>query len=144
MMKKRILIADDDASVRKALGRVLQDEGYEIHLAADIGDVVDEFEAGSIDLVMLDIGMPTRNGWERFDCITRRAPALPVIVLVGRANADDLEVAAGIGALMEKPLDVFRLLQTARELLAESQEARLHRLSRVNRDDCWFRRSSAA
>lgn len=133
-MKKRILIADDDPSVRKALGKVLQDEGYEAVLAAESREVFEKFESGPIDLLLLDIGLPIRMGWDSFDRITRHAPALPIIVLTGKANQYDMDVAAGVGTLMEKPLDVGRLLQTAKELLAESQEVRLHRLCSFNRD----------
>lgn len=127
-MKKRILIADEDPSVRKALGKVLEEEGYDIILAADGDEVLQGFEAGSVDLVLLDIGLPIKNGWDKFDCVMRLVPALPIIILTGRANQYDVDVAAGIGALMEKPLDVGKLLQTTKELLTESQEARLHRL----------------
>ena len=142
-MKKKILIADEDPGVRKALGKVLEDEGYEIVLAADSHEVLKKVTSGSVDLVLLDIGLPIKNGWDRFDCITRQVPALPVIILIGRANQYDMDVAAGVGALMEKPLDVGKLLQTAGELLAESQESRLHRLCHFNRDSRFISSQSA-
>ena len=127
-MKKKILIADDDASVRKALGRVLEEEGYQIILVADAREALEEFEAGPVDLLVLDIGLPIKNGWNAFERITSRAPALPIVIITGKANPCDLAVAAGIGAVMEKPLDVSQLLQTMQELLTESQEIRLRRL----------------
>ena len=127
-MKKKILIADDDASVRKALGRVLEEEGYQIMLAADGRETLQHFDAGPVDLLVLDLGLPVRNGWNTFERITRRAPAFPIVIITGKANPCDLAVAAGFGAVMEKPLDVGQLLQTMKELLGESPEARLYRL----------------
>jgi DNA-binding response OmpR family regulator len=137
-MKKRILIADDDASVRRALGRVLEEEGYQIILAADGHEALEKFESGPVDLLVLDIGLPVRNGWNTFERITSRAPALPIVIITGKANSCDLAVAAAFGAVMEKPLDVSQLLQTMQALLAEPPEARLHRLCSFNRDSRFF------
>jgi two-component system, OmpR family, response regulator len=128
-MKKKILIIDDDASVRKALGKVLEDEGYQIMLAADGREAIERFESGPVDLLLLDIGLPIRNGWDTFERIVSQALICPIIIVIGKANPCDMAVAAGVGTLMEKPLDVPQLLQTIQELLAESPDARLRRLS---------------
>lgn len=133
-MKKRILIADDDASVRKALGKVLENEGYNIMLAADGREALERFESEPVDLLLLDIGLPIRNGWDTFERITSQAPAFPIIIITGKANQHDMAVAAGVGALIEKPLDVAQLLKTIQELLAEPPEARLRRLCGYSQD----------
>ncbi len=133
-MKKTILIVDDDTSVRKALGRVLEEEGYQIVLAADGREGVERFDAGPIDLVLLDVGVPIRDGWDAVERITSRALACPLIMVIGKANPCDVSVAASFGTLMEKPLDVPQLLQTMRELLVETPDARLHRLSSCGHD----------
>jgi CheY-like chemotaxis protein len=127
-MKKNILIADDDLSVRESLSKVLKDVGYQVAEAADGAEAVEQFKAGQIDLLLLDIGLPIRDGWDVFDSITRQAPAFPIIIITGKNNQYDIAVAAGVGALMEKPLDVAQLLKTIQELLAESKEARSRRL----------------
>jgi len=133
-MKKRILIVDDDASVRKALGKVLEEEGYGTMLAADGREALAWFESEPVDLLLLDIGLPIRNGWDTFERITSRAPAFPIIIITGKANQHDMAVAAGVGALVEKPLDVSQLLETIQELLAEPPEARLRRLCGCSQD----------
>jgi DNA-binding response OmpR family regulator len=127
-MKKNILIIDDDTSVRKSLCKVLRDAGYNVMEAADGSQAVEWFETGRVDLLMLDIGLPVKSGWDIFECITNQAPVFPIIIVTGKANQFDMAVAAGVGALMEKPLDAAQLLKTIGQLLAESKEDRLRRL----------------
>jgi len=127
-VKEKVLIVDDDASVRESLRKVLADAGYEVALAADGREAAEQFEAGHVDLVLLDIGLPVKNGWETVECITNHAPTLPIIVITGQANQHDMAVAAGVGALMEKPLEVNELLNTMQTLLTEPVGRRLLRL----------------
>lgn len=127
-MKKTILIADDDLSVRKSLGRVLKDAGYNVVEAVDGAEASQQFKTGRIDLLLLDIGLPMRIGWDAFENITGQAPAFPILVVTGDDNQYDRAVAAGFGVLMEKPLDVTQLLKTIQDLLSESAESRSRRL----------------
>jgi DNA-binding response OmpR family regulator len=128
VVKEKVLIVDADASVRESLGKVLEDAGYQVALASDGQEAVEQFESRHIDLLLLDIGLPIKNGWSTFERIINEAPVLPIIIITGLANQHDMTVAAGVGALMEKPLDVTELLQTMQALLAEPIEARLRRL----------------
>jgi DNA-binding response OmpR family regulator len=131
-MSNRILVVDDDVSVRESLRKVLKDDGYEVRLASDGLEALAKFEAEPVDLLVLDIGLPLKNGWDTFERITNQDPVLPIIIITGQADQYDMAVAAGVGALMEKPLDAPRLLQTIQELLAEPREARLRRLCGLN------------
>lgn len=133
-MKKNVLVVDDDASVRKSLGKVLSGTGYSVLEAKDGPEAIKLFETRPIDLVLLDIGLPVESGWDVFERITSQAPILPIIIITGTANQRDTAIAAGVGALMEKPLDVSRLLKTMQELLVESKEARLRRLCGYSQD----------
>jgi CheY-like chemotaxis protein len=127
-MKAKVLVVDEDASVRESLRKVLEDTGYQVAVAADGPEAVKQFEDGHVDLLLLDIGLPAKNGWDTFERITNEAPVLPIIIITGQAKQHDLAVAASVGTLMEKPLDVTDLLKTMQELLAEPVEARLRRL----------------
>jgi DNA-binding response OmpR family regulator len=124
----KVLVIDDDPSVRESVSKVLRDEGYQAVTAADGLEALEQFEAHDIDLLVLDLGLPIKNGWDVFERITTENPFVPVIIITGQADQYDVAVAAGVGALMEKPLDALHLLHTIRELLAEPQEVRLHRL----------------
>lgn len=130
----KILIVDDDRSVREALAKVLQDEGYEVVLAADGVEAVERFDRNQIDLLLLDLGLPTKSGWDAFEHITNADPSLPIIVITGQTKQFEVAVGAGVGAFVEKPLDVSQLLKTIREVAAESQEVRLQRVCGRRRD----------
>ena len=133
-MKKTVMVVDDDLSVRNSLSKVLREAGYDVVLAKDGQEAVERFDPAHTDLLLLDIGLPIKNGWETFERITSEDPVLPIIVITGQAGQLDTAVAAGVGALMEKPLDAPQLLETMEELLAEPKEARLRRVCGYRRD----------
>jgi DNA-binding response OmpR family regulator len=133
-MKERVLVVDDDTSVRESLGKVLKELDYEVLLAGDGREALELFDKAQVDLLLLDLGLPTMNGWDAFERITNENPLLPIIIITGRANQRDVAMAAGVGALMEKPLDVPRLLETIKELLAEPKHARLLRMCGYTED----------
>jgi DNA-binding response OmpR family regulator len=128
-MKKTILIVDDDVAIRESLRKILQAEGYEVVLAADSQEALDRFDPERVDLLLLDLNLPTKSGWDVFERFTFINPLLPIVIITGRDNQCELAVAAGVGALMEKPLDVPFLLRTMTALLAEPAEARLRRVA---------------
>ena len=123
-MKKRILLADDDDSVRKMVGRVLESEGYEVMLARTGCEAVSQALSGEPDLILLDIGMPERDGWQALELIERIRPLIPVIVITARPQQQEQGQAAGVDALMEKPLDLTALLQAIGHLLDQADQRR--------------------
>ncbi len=128
-MKKTILVIDDDLQIREALRKFLAGEGYQVLAAADGQAGIDRFEARHIDLLLLDLNLPGRSGWDTYERVTSRDPLLPIVIITGRHQQLPLAMAAGVGALMEKPLDLPVLLGTIAELLAEAPESRLRRLA---------------
>jgi CheY-like chemotaxis protein len=123
-----ILLAEDDEEVLAALNGVLRSEGYEVITAKNGREAIECFHEGHIDIALLDLNMPIKGGWETFERLTTIHPLLPIIVITARPNQYPLAVAAGVGALMEKPLDLPLLLQAIEELLNEPIEQRLSRL----------------
>lgn len=126
-MAKRILLVDDERSIRDALSKVLRQEHYEV-LVAECGQTaIDQYGAGHIDLMLLDLNLPGGNGWSTLRWLTKINPLLPVILITGRSYQRELAEKSGADALMEKPLDVPLLLKTIQDLLEESVETRTER-----------------
>jgi DNA-binding response OmpR family regulator len=131
-MSKRILIADDDPAVLVSLAQVLASEAYDVVLAHTGRQAVSQLLAEKPDLVLLDLNMPEKDGWEAFELMEKLNPFLPVIVITARPNQYDLAVRLGIDAFMEKPLDLPLLLATVKQLLAEPEQDRIVRLTKGN------------
>jgi len=128
-MKDKVLIVDDEPNIRGSLAKALRGAGYEPIEAADGSEACIRYAEHEPDLVLLDLNMPVRNGWETFETISTLHPLIPVIIITGRPGQFELAAAARVGALMEKPLDVPVLLATVRRLVDEPLSSRLSRLS---------------
>lgn len=131
--KKKILVVDDDVQIRQALRKVLRAEGYEVVLAADGREGLEKFSAGGLDLMLLDISLPDMSGWDVFGAATAVNPFVPIIIITGKNQQFELTALSGAGALIEKPLDVPKLLQIVAEILAETSETHLKRLVGMHR-----------
>ena len=141
-MKKRIMVLDDDEQIRQSLHKVLRAEDYEVVLAAEGAEALAQLERHSVDLLLLDLNLPNKSGWDVFERVSSLDPLLPIIIITGRENQSTLAMAAGVGALMQKPLDVSRLLKTMSELLGETPQTRLKRLAGVEQSTRCFRPAS--
>ena len=126
-MNKKILIAADDRSILESLSKLLRMEGYEVELAEDGQKAVEKLIEGRVDLLLLDLGLPLKDGWVTLSWLDQVNLLSPVIIITGRNNQRELAEKAGADALMEKPLDVPLLLQTIRELIDEPVERRVRR-----------------
>jgi len=119
-MKKRILLADDDSAVRRMLFRVLTDEGYFVIPASNGREVLQSTTEGNVDLAVLDLSAPLDDAWKNLQQLTTQHPALPIILITARSNQVFPSLVSGVKALMEKPLDLPKLLRTISDLLGES------------------------
>ena len=128
-MKKRIFVVDDDLSVRESLKKVLEEVGYEVTTAIDGAEAQCRLNESIPDLLILDLNMPRRDGWDVLEDISTNQPMLPVIVVTGMMDQLATTIIPGVAALMQKPMHVAPLLNKIEELLAESPEARLRRLT---------------
>jgi len=128
-MKPTILVVDDDPAVRYMLCRLLDEENYKVVAAASGAEALQTASRNEPQLVLLDLNLPEKNGWVTFEEMTREIPLIPVIIITARSNQLFPALASGVGALMEKPLDLPRLLRTIEELLAEPQNVRLARIA---------------
>ena len=127
-MKKSILVVDDDPSVRKSLARVLTAENYLTLLARNGKEALEILANNHVDLIMLDLNMPVKDGWQTFSTLSFENPTIPIVIITARSNQLFSALAAGVASLMEKPLDFPELLRTVGALLSEPAEARLARI----------------
>ena len=97
-MIKRILVADDEPSVREAVGYALRQEGFEVEIADD-GDDADSKLQGDIDfdLLILDIMMPGKSGLDVCRDVRARSP-VPIILLTAKDAEVDKVVGLEVGA----------------------------------------------
>jgi two-component system response regulator MprA len=123
-MNKRILVADDDASVRETLGRVLELERYDVVLAGTGREAIAKLRSAVPDLVLLDLNMPDQNGWQAFAAMSSAAPGVPVFIITAVPHQARRAAQLGAAALMEKPLDLPRLLEIVGDLLARAAVTR--------------------
>ncbi len=129
-MKKRLLVVDDDPSVREFLKKVLEDTGYEVILAADGEEAADKLDDPKIDLLILDLNMPNRDGWDVLEDAHSDHPLMPVVIVTGMIDQLATMAIPGAAALLQKPIDVPVMLEKIKELLAETPEARRRRINR--------------
>ena len=119
---KTILLADDDPAIRQTLGQVLALEQYDVVFAATGRETAAKFIPSLPDLVLLDLNMPDRDGWEAFHLMKSTHATVPVIVITARPHQQERAASLGVASLMEKPLDIPILLKTVRDLLEEPRE----------------------
>ncbi|HNQ72838.1 MAG TPA: response regulator [Verrucomicrobiota bacterium] len=135
-MKSKILVVDDDQSVRVSLEKLLEAQGYEVFSARDARDATEIFRAQSIDLIVLDINLGSDNTWALFDTLALTQPFTPTIAITAEWGQHEEAVARGVEGLIEKPIDVPEFLKMIRELL---EETRVAGLRRVRGDEAYCR-----
>lgn len=115
----RVLIVDDEQSVRVALERILGAMGYEVVAAVDGLDAQARLSQLSIDLVITDLSMPGADGFEVLRAVRELRSGLPVIVLTGRGSTQDCVRAmrAGAADFIAKPFEQTEFQQVVRAAL---------------------------
>ena len=117
----RILVADDDDSVRSLLRLTLPAEGVEVVEARDGEEALELISAHAPDLLLLDWNMPGRPGADVLAEVRRSHPTLPVIVLTADQAGSTHELAGALGAdtFLTKPFSPLELLEAVESFLPE-------------------------
>ncbi len=118
----RILVIDDERSIRNTLKDILQYEKYEVDLAEDGARGLDLMSKNEYDIALCDIKMPGMDGIEVLEKIQSTYPDTPVVMISGHGNIDTAVESIKKGAYdyIEKPLDLNRLLITIRNAMDKS------------------------
>jgi two-component system, NtrC family, nitrogen regulation response regulator NtrX len=118
----KILVIDDERSIRNTLKDILEYEKHEIELAEDGIKALDKVKANGFDIILCDIKMPGMDGIEVLEKLVELTPDTPVVMISGHGNIDTAVESIKKGAFdyIEKPLDLNRLLITIRNAMDKS------------------------
>ncbi len=119
--KSKILVVDDEDTLRTVLSQELKGEGYEVETAADGLLALDAIKQNKFDLVLLDIKMPNMDGFEVLKYIKQNHKDLKIIMLTGFADLKNAIESKKLGAedFVSKPYDLVDLLTTIERVLSE-------------------------
>lgn len=111
-MKLKVLVVEDDATVRDVLRTLLGFDGYQVDTASDGPEGLEKAEELQPDIVLLDVVLPGMDGLEVCRSLRQRVPGARVVMLTGRGTAEDeLDgVSAGADAYLRKPFSSLELL----------------------------------
>jgi DNA-binding response OmpR family regulator len=120
----KILIIDDDTTMRTLIGRMLSDGGHDVLEAPDGALGLELLQRDGPSLVITDLLMPGKEGFETIRDLKGRAPKVPIIAISGR-GVDYLSMARKLGAdqTLAKPFKAGDLLAAVETLLAPTDRA---------------------
>ncbi len=118
----KILVIDDERSIRNTLKDILEYEKYSVDLAEDGIKGIEKVKGNLYDVVLCDIKMPGMDGIEVMEQLGQISPDTPVVMISGHGNIDTAVESIKKGAFdyIEKPLDLNRLLITIRNAMDKS------------------------
>jgi len=120
----KILLVDDDRSVRSILAGVLEDLGHVVVESEDGDAALAVLETQDFDVAIIDFAMPGMNGAELARRITQKWPALPILFASGFADTDAIEAAIGLEAtILRKPFQIDQLLSSLDRILDHSDRS---------------------
>ena len=121
-MTYKVMVVDDDESLRITLQEILMDEGRDVIAAEDGIQAVQMASESRIALIFMDIQMPRMNGVDAFLAIREILPDCVVVMMTGFAVEDLIEKALSEGArtVLSKPVSIEQILEIMREVVPES------------------------
>lgn len=122
---KTILVIEDDETMRSAMKRIFEMDGFVVKMAADGMELSGILDDTSPDLILMDIGLPWLNGFELAQMLKehKELKKIPLVFVSGKTGDDDIKRAFEIGAddFVKKPFEIEKLKKTVATLLKISQ-----------------------
>lgn len=125
MVGERVLVVDDDPAIRNLVATILRREKFQIETSTDGEDALEKISAQPFRLVILDLMMPKKNGFEVIDYLKEHRQTIHQPILVMTAATDkfvgkvDLDFVKGV---VKKPFDISELTRLVRGLVQQSYE----------------------
>lgn len=131
----KVLLVDDDPSIHRLIGAALGDRKFRLLSAESVTAAVELLQTETPDLVMVDLGLGDRSGWELLEILRSDTPyrRIPVVILTASEQVEDRQRSVKMGAdrYLTKPVSAEQVRKTIRELMS-------------TRDDLWFAMSLAS
>jgi len=129
----RILVIDDDESVRKVLATILEDEGYVVDMAENGKEAIEKSNAKFYNLALIDIRLPDMKGTKLLTAMRETTPKMVKIIITGYPSLQNAieAVNKGADAYVLKPFDMDSVLNTIKEHLKKQQEAKKYSEEKV-------------
>lgn len=120
----KLLLVEDHEELWDFLSRRLRKRGFEVVLAHDGQQALDQIEAQGPDLMLLDMDLPIMDGWTVARTLRKNANKIPIIALTAHAMSGDREkaIAAGCDDYHAKPVDFSRLLNQVDDVLLKHED----------------------
>ena len=130
---EKILVIDDDESIRKTLAMVLEREGYQVDTAQNGTVAIEKSQGNFYNLALIDIRLPDMEGTRLLVELKETTPRMIKILLTGNPTLDNAITAVNknADAYLTKPVNLDQLLQTVREQLRRQQEERKYSEGKV-------------
>lgn len=123
-MTKSVLVVDDEPNISLSLQFLMTQAGYEVRIAADGEAALQEVETNPPDLILLDVNMPKRSGFEVCETIRANAAWAKIRILMLTAKGRDVEreqgLALGADDYVTKPFSTQEIVAKVKELLGDS------------------------
>jgi len=129
----RILVIDDDESIREVLTSILEDKGYIVDTAENGKEAIKKLEAEFYNLALVDIRLPDMEGTKLLTAVKETSPRMVKIIITGYPSLQNTIEAINKGAdgYIVKPIKVESLLDTIKEHLKKQQEAKTYNQEKI-------------
>lgn len=129
----RILIIDDDESIRKVLATILEEKGYVVDTAENGKEAIEKSNAKFYNLALIDIRLPDMEGTKLLTAMRETTPKMVKIIITGFPSLQNAMEAVnrGADAYILKPFNMDNVLNTIKEHLKKQQEAQKYSQKKV-------------
>jgi DNA-binding response OmpR family regulator len=124
MSGKKILIVDDEPNLLDFLRIRFSEEGYTPKTAESVEEALEVLKEGPVDLVMLDIRMPERDGFDFLRVVSTKhgKPRMPVIVMTGRSEFESLTREIAVDGFVNKPFEMPHVFREVKRVLSQKKK----------------------
>jgi DNA-binding NtrC family response regulator len=129
----RILVVDDDESIRKTIATILEDEGYIVETAETGKEAIKKSKAKFFNLALIDIRLPDMEGTKLLSAMKETTPRMVKIIVTGYPAVQNAveSVNKGADGYILKPVNIDNLLETIKGHLKKQQEAKKYSEEKV-------------